>query len=125
MAHGYERLLKDTSDSVDSKIRNHALNCLTAPACFIWAAMYHNISTIMYDLEMEKYRHKEGWTDENNRPLLCELEYCVIRTIDPAILVKKRSPLFDVMDNVVGRIMEGGIFMQIKKRNFMQENVQS
>jgi hypothetical protein len=67
----------------------------------------------------------EGWTDENNRPVLCELDDSVVRTIDPAFVVKKRSPFFEVIDNVVGRIVEGGIFMQIKKRGFVKENIQS
>jgi hypothetical protein len=67
----------------------------------------------------------EDWTDENKRPLLCELEDGVVRSIDPAILVRKRSPFFEVMDKVVRRIVEGGILMQIKKRCFVKENVQT
>jgi hypothetical protein len=125
LVDGYRRLFKDTSDNVELTIRNHALNCYKEPTCFIWAAVYHNISTIMYDLEMETYRRLEDWTDANNRPFLCELEDGVVRTIDPAILVRKRSPFFEDLDNVVGRIVEGGIFMQIKKRGFMKENVQT
>jgi hypothetical protein len=74
---------------------------------------------------MEYYRRMEGWTDENNRPLLCELEDGVVRRIDLAIVVRKRSPFFEVIDNVVGRIVEGGIFMQIKKRDFVKENVKT
>jgi hypothetical protein len=79
----------------------------------------------MYDLEMETYLRMEDWTDENNRPLLCELEDGVVRRIDPAVFVRKRSPFFEVMDNVVGRIVEGGIFMQIKKRGFVKVNVKT
>jgi hypothetical protein len=122
---GYATLFNGTSDPVDSTVRSHALNCYKESTCFIWAAVHHNISTIIYDLEMENYRRMEGWTDENNRPLLCELEDGVVRRIDLAIVVRKRSPFFEVIDNVVGRIVEGGIFMQIKKRSFVKENAQT
>jgi hypothetical protein len=122
---GYKHYFNHSSDIVDSKIRSHTLSCYDDSTCFKWAAVYHNISTIIYDLDMENYRRMEGWTDENNRPLLCELEDGVVRTIYTAILVRKRSPFFEVMDKVVGRIVEGGIFMQIKKRGFVDENVET
>jgi hypothetical protein len=121
----YKIFFNDSSDPVDSTICNQALHCDNESMCFTWAAVHHNISTIMYDLEMENYRRREDWTDENNRPLLCELEDGVVRTMGLAIAVRKRSPFFQVMDNVVGRILEGGIFMQIKKRGFVKENVQT
>jgi hypothetical protein len=121
---GYSTFFNDISDPVDSTIRNHALYCDKDYTCFIWAAVHHNISTIIYDLDMETYRRREDWTDENNRPLLCELEDGVVRTFDIAFLVRKRSPFFEVIENVVGRIVEGGIFMQIKKRGFVKENIQ-
>jgi hypothetical protein len=125
LVEAYKRFFNDISDPVDSTIRNQALHCDDESMCFTWAAVYHNISTIMYDLEMETYRRREDWTDKNNRPLLCELEDGVVRTIDFAIEVRKRSPFFQVMDNVVGRLMEGGIFRQIKKRDFVNDNVQT
>jgi hypothetical protein len=125
LSHGYGRFFDDTSDPVDSTIRNHALNCLNVTTCFIWAAVHHNISTIIYDLEMETYLRREDWTDENNRPLLCELEDGVVRTTDLALLFRKGSPFFEVIDNVVGRIVEGEIFMQIKKRSFVKEHVKT
>jgi hypothetical protein len=121
----YKTFFNDISDPVDSSIRNQALHCYNEYMCFTWAAVYHNISTIMYDLEMENYRRREDWTDGNNRPVICELEDGVVRTIGLAIAVRKRSPFFEVMDNVVGRIVEGGIFMQIKKMGFVKENVQT
>jgi hypothetical protein len=120
---GYTLFFKDTSDPVDSTILSHALKCHSASTCFIWAAVHHNISTIIYDLEMETYRRMEDWTDENNRPLLCELEDGVVGRIDLVISVRKKSPFFEVIDNVVGRIVEGGIFMQIKKKSFVKENI--
>jgi hypothetical protein len=124
-AKGYGIFFTDTSDPVELSVLSHALNCHNVPTCYEWAAIYHNISTIIHDLEMDTFRRMENWTDENNRPVLCELEDGVVRSIEPAILVRKRSPFFEVMDNVVGRIVEGGIFMKIKKRDFGKGNVQT
>jgi hypothetical protein len=57
--------------------------------CFIWAAVYQNISVLIKDLDMEIYRARGDWTYGNNRHLLCELESGVYRTLDLAMLVKK------------------------------------
>jgi len=45
---------------------------------------------------MEINRGRKNLTDENNRPILCELEDGVVRTIDLAILVRNRSPFLEV-----------------------------
>ena len=65
---------------------------------------------------MEAHRVSRDWTDENNRPLLCELEDGVVRTFDFAILIRKRSPFFEIIDDVIGHIVEGGTFVHMKKR---------
>jgi hypothetical protein len=67
----------------------------------------------------------EMWTDENQRPLLCELEDGVVRTANFAILVRKRSAFFEFINDVVSHIVEGGIFMHIKKRGFEKAKIQS
>jgi hypothetical protein len=64
------------------------------PTCFIWAAVYQNISVLIKDLDMEIYRARGDRTDENNRHLLCELESGVYRTLDLAMVVKKETPFF-------------------------------
>jgi hypothetical protein len=51
-----------------------------------------NISTILDVLDVEGFRSRGDWTDENSRPLLREMEGGVVRTIQLAILVRKRSP---------------------------------
>jgi hypothetical protein len=105
-------------DPVDSAIAKDAVLCLDEATCFIWAAVYHNISTVINDLDMETYRAKRGWTDENNRPLLCEIEGRVFGTSEFVLMGFKGNPLLEFIDNVLGHIVEGGIFMHIKKRSF-------
>jgi len=116
----YKLLFPDTSDPVDSAIFKDAVECPNEPTCFIWAAKYHNISTILNDLNMGIYRGEEDWTDENNRPSLCELEGGVVRTFDYAILVRKRSPFFEFINDVLSHIVEGGIVMYIKKKELQK-----
>jgi hypothetical protein len=59
----------NTFSHVYSEIPKEVVHCPDEPTCFIWAAVYHNISTIIHDLDMDIYRAARDWTDENNRPL--------------------------------------------------------
>jgi hypothetical protein len=68
---GYEYLYPDTSEPVDSAILKDALRCPNDDTCGIWATVYHIISTILEELEMEFLRGWEYWTDENKRTSLC------------------------------------------------------
>ena len=67
-------------------------------------------------LDVEIYRAWGDWTDENNRPLLCEIEGSVGKKFDLAIMVREGFPFFEFIDDVLGHIIEGGIFMLIKKK---------
>jgi hypothetical protein len=69
-------------------------------------------------LDIEIYRPMGDWTDENNWPLLCELEDGIVRTVDFAMSVWKWNALLEFIDDVLGHILEGGIFMHIKERSF-------
>jgi hypothetical protein len=69
-------------------------------------------------LDLETYRSRGNWTDEDNRPLLCEIEGGVFRTLDLAIMVQKGIPSSEFIDDVLGHILEGVIFMHIKKKGF-------
>jgi hypothetical protein len=40
-------------------------------------------------------------------------------------LVGKESPSFEIVDEVLGHIIEGGIFMHIKKRGFEKAKLES
>jgi hypothetical protein len=76
---GRQAFFPDTSDSVDSAILKNALECPNEDTCFTWETVYHDISTILDDFSAEYYRLIGNSTDENSRPLLCELEGGVIR----------------------------------------------
>jgi hypothetical protein len=62
-----EFLFINRFDPVDSAIVKGAVCCPDETTCFIWAAVYHNISIVIKDLDVESNRAKGGWTDENNK----------------------------------------------------------
>ena len=115
LREGYEYLYPDTLEPVDSAIFKDALRCPNDDTCSIWATVNHNISTVLEDLEMKFLRDWVRWTDENKRTSLCELENGVVRTFDYAAGVRKRNPIFEFINDVIGHIIEGAIFMHIKK----------
>ena len=120
----FKVLFTDTSDPADSAIFKGAVECPDEPTCFIWAAIYRNISTILNDWNMGIYRSEKNLTDGNNRPLLCVLEDGAVRTFDLSILFIKRSPFFEFLNNVIIPIVEGGIVMHIKKRGLEKAKIQ-
>jgi len=122
---GYKSFFPKTSEFVDSAIVKDAVDCTNEDTCFVWAAVYHNISTILSDFKTENYRESGNWTDENNRPLLCELEDGVVRTYVHVFLVRKERRLLDLINDVIGHVVEGGIFMQIMKRGFLEQKTVS
>jgi hypothetical protein len=72
------------------------------------------------------YRQASGtWTDENNRPLACELEYGTVETHGVALWVNQGSPLLEFINDAIGHIVEGGIFIQIRNRGLYQMNIDS
>jgi hypothetical protein len=114
-----------STDPFYSAIVKDAVQCPDQPMCFIWAAVYHYISTVIKDLDVETYRAMGNWTDQNNRRLLCEMEGGYFRTINFAIMVQKGFLFYEFIDDILSHIAEGGIFMHIKKRGFDKFKIQS
>ena len=73
-----------------------AVQCTDVATCFIWTAVYQNISALIKDLYMEIYRARIDWTDKNNRPILCEPECSVVRILDLVMVVKEGTPFFNL-----------------------------
>jgi hypothetical protein len=105
-----ESLFINSFDPADSAIVKNAVRCPDEPTCFKWAAVYHNISTVINDLNMENYRAKGGWTDENNRLLLCEIEGRVFGTSEFVLMVYRGYPLLEFLDKVSGHKIGGREF---------------
>jgi hypothetical protein len=112
--HKYQ--FRENSETLDLSFFKDAVEITDETTCYIWAAKYQNISTILNDLHLGIHRGKKFGGNENNRPVLCELVDGVVRTMDFAILVRKRSPFFECINDVMSHIVEGGIFLPIKNR---------
>jgi len=76
----YENFFTDTSSSIDSAIYKNAVRCSTYETCLNWVIYYQNFSAVLSDLTKELWHAAGLRTDENNRPLACELEYGVVET---------------------------------------------
>jgi hypothetical protein len=113
------------SDPVERTIKERMVECPNQPTCFTWAVVYYNISTVIYDLDMETYRARGDWTDEKNRHLLCEIEGGIFGTSKFVMLVMKGAPFLKFIDDALSHIIEGGIFMHIKKRSFDKLKIES
>jgi hypothetical protein len=74
---------------------------------------------------VETYRAKGDWTNENNRPLICEIEGPGFGTSEFVMLGNKGDPLLEFIDDVLGHIVEGGIFMRLKKKTFEKLKMES
>jgi hypothetical protein len=116
--NGHKILFSHASDPSDMAFVKDAVRCPDIGTCFIWASVYQNITTILDDFYLEIYRGSTNWTDGNNRPLLCKLENGDVRTLEFAIFVMKGNPFIEFIDKVMRQVVEGGIFIYIKKRGF-------
>jgi len=54
----FEYLFTNALDPLYSAIFKDAVQCPDEPTCFIWAAVCHNISTVIKDLDMKIYRDR-------------------------------------------------------------------
>ena len=117
----FETFFNDTSDSTGSTILKNAVRCPDYNTCVQWATHYQNFSTILGDVDIV-FMHAVGtWNNENNRPLICELDYGAVQTSGFAFFVSQGSPIFEFINDVISHILEGGIFMHIRERLLNKE----
>ena len=121
----YEVFLNNVPNSVDSAILNKSVRCPDRGASFNWAAVYQNTSIVFDNLNIEICRDMGKLTDENKRPLLCELENGGVASLDLVLLVLRGSPFLELINDIIDRTVESGILTHIKKRDFPREKILS
>jgi hypothetical protein len=121
----YEVFFNNVPSSVDSTILNNAVRCPDRGSSYYWAAFYQNMSVVFDTLNIEICRDMGKLTDENNRPLLCELEDGGIASVGLVLLVIKGSPLLEFTNDIMDHIYESGVLMHVKKRDFHKEKIVS
>ena len=117
--------LNNVPDSVDSVILKNALRCLEFGVSFNWAAVYENVSFIFDNWYIETCRDMGKLTDENMRPLLCEVEDGGDGRVDFYLLVVKECPLLELIKDIIQHTVESGILTYILKRDLHKENILS
>jgi hypothetical protein len=110
-------------DTFDSAILRKAVRFPDHCVPFKWAANYQNFTTVIEDFHMKILRDLGKMTDENNRPLLCELQDGTVWNMYQVLLVLRGSPLLQFINNIIEHLVEGGIIIYIKKRYFRKENI--
>jgi hypothetical protein len=110
---------------VESAILDNAVKCPDLGACLNWAALYQNMSILFENLNIEICRDIGNLRDQNNRPLLCELEDGGVVSVEMIILVYRGNPLLELINDIIDRMVESGIVSQIKKKLFSKENILS
>jgi hypothetical protein len=119
----YKIFFKDPSDAVGSAVLKKMTLCPDEAICMKWASQYRNISTLRSEFSAEYSNSIGSSTDENNRPLLCDLEDGVVVYFETVFAVLRGNPLLEHINDVIDRIVEGGIFVQWKKLFFNSERV--
>jgi hypothetical protein len=119
----YKLFFNDFTDPVGSAILRKLVLCPDEGICLKWASEYCNMSTLCSDLSTEYLHSVWSSTDENNRPLLCDLEDGVVVYFQSVMAVLKRNPLLEHINDVIDRIVEGGLFMQWKRQFFNYASV--
>jgi hypothetical protein len=61
----------------------------------------------------------------DNRPLLCELKDGVVGKVDVGFLVNEGIPFLEYINDAIGHIVEGRIFMKLKKLFFEKQKTDS
>jgi hypothetical protein len=118
----YEVFFHNVPNSVDSAILKNAVRCPDRGTSLKWAANYQNMSVVFDSVNIKICRDMGKLTDENNRPLLCELEDGGIASVNLVLLVIKGSPLLKFINDIIEHIIESDILTHIKKRYFRKEN---
>jgi len=120
-----EVFFHNVSYSTDSAILSKAVRCPDLGTSLNWATVYQNISIVTGNLVIEFIRNMGKLTDENNKPLLCELEDGGVGTLDMVLLVIRGCPLLELINDIIDRMVESGILTHIKKRDFHKEKLLS
>lgn len=111
-----DKTFNDTEEIVMRTILQHRIPCSPYTTCMDWVAYHRNFSTPSTD-NIVDYFITTKYVDYQGQPLLCTLkeEYYSSNNV---IHMMKGNPLFQRVNEIVGRIVESGIFNQWTKEFF-------
>jgi hypothetical protein len=108
-----DSMFNDTGDGVMKTILQHRIPCSPYTTCMDWVAYHRNFSTPSTD-NIVDYFTAIKYVDNQGKPLVCAIkeEYYSGNNV---IHIMKGNPLFQLVNQIVGRIVEAGIFNQWTK----------
>jgi hypothetical protein len=121
----FQNFFNESLEQVHTNILKSFVHCPNLYTCLKWATHYRNFSTIVHDFIKEEWRAVGFWTDENKRPLLCELEDGDVANVYFTFLVFKGSAFQKYINDVIDHVVEAGIFMHVKKRGLGKQRIES
>jgi hypothetical protein len=104
---------RETGDSIMMTILQHRIPCSPYTTCMDWVAFHRNFSTPSTD-NIVDYFTATKYVDYQGQPLLCAVkeEYY---TSNNVLHLMKGNPLLQRVNELVGRIVQSGIFSQWTK----------
>ncbi|PNF30095.1 hypothetical protein B7P43_G03135 [Cryptotermes secundus] len=111
-----DKTFNDTEESVMRTILKHRIPCSPYTTCMDWVAYHRNFSTPSTD-NIVDYFITTKYVDYQGTPLLCALKE-EFYSSNNVIHILKGNPLFQRVNEIVGRIVESGIFNQWTKELF-------
>ncbi|PSN37418.1 Ionotropic receptor 579 [Blattella germanica] len=106
-------IYNNSADLYTERMMKKIVDCTFKEYCIQWALMYKNLSIVFSTLYMDVINivSSSQWA-ANGSNLLCRIEHETVNYMRFAMLMPKGSPLFPIVNNIVLRTMEAGLFNQ-------------
>ena len=113
----YERFFTDISNSIDSAIYKNAVPCPNYETCLKWIFDCRNFSTIVYEITIGNMDVEELGQMKTTDLWNVILKMVVQKHQDLFFfLVSLGSPILELINEVIGHIIVGGINIQLRDR---------
>jgi hypothetical protein len=98
----------DTSLYFKTILQNR-VHCPTVSVCLSWTAKYRNFSTISSKVIANYFYFKSHTSADYAGHTSCTVKESAVLFTDVIMLLQKGSPLLDRVNEIIGRVLEGGI----------------
>ncbi|PSN29099.1 hypothetical protein C0J52_28382 [Blattella germanica] len=112
---GYHKLLddwfNDSSDPIAMAILKNRIHCPDYDTFIHWGANYHNFSSLINNVKLEYFFWNQTLIDENNKPMICQLDDGIMYHKHVTMIMTKGNPLIPLISDIIDRVYESGIFL--------------
>jgi hypothetical protein len=111
----FDRAYNNKTDPSSMKILKNRIDCVEIFKCVLWTVRYKNISTLSISLYMDDLF--SDYSDELKDYQFCGLKETPVLVTDMVMTLQKGSPLLGRVDEIIGRLIEGGIATYLQNFN--------